>query len=236
MKVNRLLIIAFAISCSGMFANAAYAKDKLKDTCRAKNYKLSVIPKKMTVREKKLRFRCLVQPTINQVYSELTARYKAVSKAVKQHKDNQEMKLLRIKYKVKNNHELLKAIKPHLKSIAMAQAAMESAWGTSRFFTNANNIFGLWSFNKKEPRLAAGKKRGNKTIWIKKYRSIKESIEDYYLVLARGRSFGEFRNLKMKSSDPYKLVAKLDRYSEKGAVYSKKLASMIRFNKLHQLD
>jgi len=146
------------------------------------------------------------------------------------------MKRLRAKYKVKNNKKLLKAIKPHPKSIAMAQAAMESAWGTSRFFTKANNIFGVWSFNKNEPRVAASKKRGNKTVWVKKSRSIKESIEDYYLLLARGRAFGEFRNLKMKSSDPYKLVTKLNRYSEKGAMYGKELSSMIRFNKFHKLD
>jgi len=219
-----------------MFANASYAKDKLEDTCRAKNYNSSVVPKKMTVQEKKLRFRCLVQPAVNQVFSELTARYKTVSKAVKQHSDSENMKRLRTKYKVKSNKELLKAVKPHLKSIAMAQAAMESAWGTSRFFTKANNIFGVWSFNKNEPRVAAGEKRGNKTVWVKKYHSIKESIEDYYLLLSRGRAFGEFRDLKMKSSDPYKLVTKLNSYSERGAMYGKELSSMIRFNKFRELD
>ena len=236
MIVNKLLVIAFTISCSGMFANASYARDKFEDTCRAKNYKSSVVPKKMTAQEKKLRFHCLVKPAVNQVFSELTSQYEAVSKVVKQHKDNKNMKRLRAKYKVKSNNELLKAIKPHLKSIAMAQAAMESAWGTSRLFTKANNLFGVWSFNKNEPRVAAGRKSGNKTVWVKKYRTIKESVEDYYLLLARGRAFKNFRNLKMKSSDPYKLVKELNKYSAKGTVYVKELSSMIRFNKLHELD
>ena len=91
------------------------------------------------------------------------------------------------------------ALKPHPKSIALAQAAMESSWATSRFFTEANNVFGVWSFNESEPRIAAGKKRGNKTIWVKKYHSIKASMQDYYRTLARGVAFSEFRKLKMET-------------------------------------
>ena len=113
---------------------------------------------------------------------------------------------------------------------------MESAWGTSRFFVQANNIFGVWSFNKDEPRIAASEKRGNKTVYVKKYASLDDSIRDYYRVLARGAAFAEFRKLKMKSSDPHALVKKLDRYSERGAEYGNELSSMIRYNKFDSYD
>ncbi|MDX8386282.1 MAG: glucosaminidase domain-containing protein [Gallionella sp.] len=234
--MNKLLLTLFTITFSGMLANAAYAAEDLTKACQGKNYQSSVVPKKMTVQEKKLRFRCLVQPAVIAVFSELTDQYNSVSKAVKQDNESANIKRLKKKYKAKTDEDLLKAMKPHPKSIALAQAAMESAWGTSRFFVQANNIFGVWSFNKNEPRIAAGEKRGKKTIWVKKYSSVKEAIKDYYLVLARGRAFGEFRNLKIKSADPYKLVAKLDKYSERGAEYGKELASMIRYNKFYKVD
>ena len=136
-------------------------------------------------------------------------------------------------YKAKDFQDLLQRVKPHPKSIAIAQAAMESGWGTSRFTKVANNLFGVWSFNKNEPRVPASIKRGDKTIYVKKYKSVYESIKDYYKVLATGRGYSEFRALKMLSSDPFKLVKKLDNYSEKRSEYTKELSQVIRYNKLY---
>ena len=236
MNTTKLILTLFTVTFSSMLANTVYAAEDLTKTCQGKNYQSSVVPEKMTVQEKKLRFRCLVQPAVIAVFLELTNQYNSISDAVKQDRESANIKRLKKKYKATTNNDLLKAMKPHPKSIALAQAAMESAWGTSRFFVQANNIFGVWSFNKNEPRIAAGEKRGKKTIWVKKYSSVKDAINDYYLVLARGRAFGEFRNLKIKSSDPYKLVEKLDSYSERGAEYGKELASMIRYNKFYKVD
>ena len=118
----------------------------------------------------------------------------------------------------------------------MAQAAMESSWATSRFFLEAKNVFGVWSFDEDEARIAAKQQRAGKTVWVKKYSSIDASIRDYYRTLARGDAFKEFRALKMKTSDPFLLVAKLDHYSEKGADYAKELSSIIRVNKFDAYD
>ncbi len=236
LKINKLLVPAFVVIYSAMGMNTLYASGNIEAACQGKSYKAGNVPKKMTVQEKKLRFRCLLQPAVEDVFSELTAQYNDVLKVINAGSDSEKIKQLKIKYKVESNKDLLKAIKPHPKSIAVAQAAMESAWGTSRFFREANNIFGVWSFNKNEPRIAAGKKRGNKTIWVKKYPSIKASIADYYLVLARGRAFSKFRDLKMTTTDPYKLVMKLNHYSERKAEYGKELSSMIRYNKFYMLD
>ena len=190
----------------------------------------------MTVHEKKKRFSSLLLPAVNEVYAELTKQHNDVSKKILDGVDGELIEALKKEYKAKDNQGLLKAIKPHPRSIALAQAAMESAWGTSRFFREANNVFGVWSFDKDEPRIAASESRGDKTIWVKKYPSIKASVKDYYRVLARGSAFDEFRALKMKTDDPYQLVKKLDRYSEKGDEYGKELASMIRFNKFDVND
>lgn len=195
----------------------------------------AVLPK-MTVQEKKARFKKLIIPAIDTVYAKLMIRYQEVSESIKSGENSDKIERLKVEYKATSNEELLMALKPHPKSIAIAQAAMESSWATSRFFNEANNIFGVWSFDKDEPRIAALQKRGDKTIWVKKYSSVETSVADYYRTLARGRAFKEFRELKLQTNDPFALVKKLDRYSEKGAEYGHELTSIIKFNKFNAYD
>jgi len=199
-------------------------------------YSPSIVPDGMTVPEKKKRFKALLVPVINRVYRELDRQYREVEEAIKSGKEGTRIARLKIEYRAETTKELLAALRPHPQSIALAQAAMESGWGTSRFFVKANNVFGVWSFDQDEPRIAAGGQRGNKTIWVKKYASIYASVKDYYRVLARGEAFEDFRTLRMKTENPYQLVKELDQYSEKGDEYGKELASMIRFNKFVEYD
>lgn len=179
----------------------------------------------------------IIKP-LREVYDEEFAEYNRVSDLINSHENEEEIAALKVKYKAKNNEALLMALKPHPKSIALAQAAMESAWGESRFFKEANNIFGVWSFNKKEPRIAAGSQRGDKTIWLKKYDTLKDAIKDYYFLLSRSGAFRDFRvlNYKKEHQNPYLLVKKLHRYSEKKELYGKELSSMISYNKFVKYD
>ena len=206
------------------------------DDCKGKNYQPSIVPEHMGVREKKQRFRCLVEADLDAVFFELSIQYTIVLNAVNQNSDNDRLKRWRLKYGVDSNRSLLIAIKPHPRSITIAQAAIESAWGTSRIFTEANNIFGIRPFSKDEPRIAANRKRGDKTVWLRKYASIRESISDYYLVLGRASAYREFRNMKMETTDPHRLVSGLSGYSERNTGYVKELSSIIRYNNFHELD
>ncbi len=190
----------------------------------------------MTVKEKKTRFSSLIVPAVNNVYSNLMKRYEEIKKTTDAGQSNDVIEKLKAEYKVTTNSELLMALKPHPKSIAIAQAAMESSWATSRFFREANNVFGVWSFDEDEPRIAALKKRGDKTIWVKKYNTVEEAVYDYYRTLARSAAFTKFRQTKMTTNDPFILVTKLDRYSEKGSVYVEELTSIIKFNKFDDYD
>ena len=219
LKISIVLISVLSISAVVYFFSAEDA----------------VLPK-MTVQEKKARFKKLIIPAIDTVYAKLMIRYQEVSESIKSGKNSDKIERLKVEYKATSNEELLMALKPHPKSIAIAQAAMESSWATSRFFNEANNIFGVWSFDKDEPRIAALQKRGDKTIWVKKYSSVETSVADYYRTLARGRAFKEFRELKLQTDDPFALVKKLDRYSEKGAEYGHELTSIIKFNKFNAYD
>lgn len=190
----------------------------------------------MTVQEKKARFKSLIVPAVNHVYAKLDKQYKEIKTILESQQSNEKIEALKVEYKASTNEELLMALKPHPRSIAIAQAAMESSWATSRFFNEANNIFGVWSFDEDEPRIAAGEKRGKKTIWLKKYDSIEDAVYDYYRTLARSHAFDEFRKTKMTTNDPFVLVTKLDRYSEKGSLYGEELTSIIKFNKFDVYD
>lgn len=194
--------------------------------------------KPISVKEKKRRFLATMIKPLDRVYKKLVAQQVRVQELIANNPKDTRLNALKAKYKVKTNEALLIAIKPHPKSVALAQAAMESAWGTSRFFKKANNIFGVWSVSKKDKRIAASEKRGKQTIWLKKYDSIEESIEDYYLTLSRSKAFVGFKkvNSRVLNPNPYALVKKLDRYSERGALYGKELAAMIRYNKFIRFD
>jgi len=208
----------------------------LEANTQQKAYTASVVPKHMSVQEKKQRFFALLVPAVDKVYKELEKQYEETKELLKKDPKNPKIEALMKSYHAKDSQDLLMRLKPHPRSIALAQSAMESAWGTSRFMRVANNIFGVWSFNKHEPRVAAAKKRGNKTIYVKKYASITDSVRDYYKILATKKAFKEFRKHKMQTDDPYTLVKYLNHYSERGAAYGKELASMIRHNKLTKYD
>ena len=96
------------------------------------NNKITELPP-MTVQEKKARFISLIVPAVDHVYEDLMTQYQAVKSVIDSGESNDEIEQLKIEYKADTNKKLLMALKPHPKSIAIAQAAMESSWATSRF-------------------------------------------------------------------------------------------------------
>lgn len=193
-------------------------------------------PQNMTVEEKKQRFLQLIVPVVKGVYAELHQQYEEAKAELGAGKRSQKIEQLKAMFENDSEEDLLARLKPHPVSIVLAQAAMESNWATSRFFVEAKNLFGVWSFNQHEPRIAANKKRGNKTIWLKKYRSLDNAVRDHYKIMARGAAYARFRELRLLSANPLKLVEALDRYSETGKKYGKKLAAIIRYNQFEQFD
>jgi len=227
--------IVISIAFSLLFVSGLSAAQGIKLDTQS-DYNISVVPPKMSVAKKKQRFYNLVVLAIEKVYDDLDAEYRVIKKVVDAGKIDAKTKRYMQSYSAKNPQDLLMRMKPHAKSVAIAQAAMESAWATSRFTRIAKNLFGVWSLRKDEPRVAAGVKRGKKTIYVRKYSSVEASIRDYYRVLAINKVFEKFRVEKMRSNDPYKLVKKLDKYSEKGAAYGEELASMIKYNRFYEYD
>lgn len=139
-------------------------------------------------------------------------------------------------YKTDVSSVLLNRMMVHPNSIILAQAIIESGWGSSRVFQEANNMFGIWSYSAKEPRIAAKYKRAQETIYLRKYHDFSESIQDYFKTVARTNAYREFRMARLETDDPFSLIKHLWRYSERGEEYVIQLSSMIRFNKLTQYD
>ncbi len=185
---------------------------------------------------KKQHFLDIIVPISQSIYKELYSQYQNIKKNIEQNSSKQYINNLKKEYNVKTDHELLSAVKPHPISITLAQCAMESAWLTSRFAKEANNLFGIWSFNDKEPRIAASGSRDGKIIYLKKYKNYHDSIRDYYKNINRSWAFKEFREKKLQTNNPFKLLPYLHRYSEQKDEYPKTLKKVIIKNNFTAYD
>jgi Bax protein len=139
-------------------------------------------------------------------------------------------------YKTKDVDDIIKRLHPHPVSIVLAQAAIESGWGTSRFCHEANNMYGIWSFSSDENRIKAGESRSGKNIYLRKYDSIFESVYDYLETLAKVSAYKQFRDARLYSDNPFRLIWYLNNYSERRYEYVHTLRNVIEYNNLHQYD
>ena len=143
---------------------------------------------------------------------------------------------LEVRYKTQDPEVLVKRLQTLPVSVVLAQAAIESGWGTSRFFRVANNPFGMWSFSNDHSRISALYTRDGKEIFLRKFDTLEAAIEAYYYMLATRRPYQKLRNLQLKTDDPFLLIKGLNKYSERGQAYVNELALMIRANDLVKYD
>ena len=191
-------------------------------------------------KERKKAFISMILPSILRAKQELKKdRDRVFSLMQKENLSEKESLWLKKKkyfFKSTSLDDLYEKMESHPTSIIIAQAIIESGWGTSRFYEEANNVFGIWSFNESEDRIAAGEKRGKKTIYLRKYKSVEQSISDYLLMISTKDAYIEFRELRLESKDPYALVEQLGKYSELGQEYIENLKNTMRKNKLLAYD
>jgi Bax protein len=138
-------------------------------------------------------------------------------------------------YKVSDLPSLLRRVKPHPPSLVLAQAAIESGWGRSRFFKEAANAFGIWAGSSTGATIKARGSRDGKSVHLRSYANLLEGVADYYRVLATG-PYRDFRMAREHGEDPLSLARHLDRYSEKGKAYTRSLVNVIEHNNLLRFD
>lgn len=120
-------------------------------------------------------------------------------------------------------------------SLAMAQAANESAWGTSNFAINGNNFFGIWCF-KKGCGIVPSKRENDLIHEVKSFNSPEESVSYYIDNLNKNSKYELLRDIRLKSNNSKNIAKGLISYSEKGFVYINEIISIINFNNLENYD
>lgn len=141
-----------------------------------------------------------------------------------------------LRYRAKSYENLLMRMKPHPTSLVLAQAAVESGWGSSRFALEGNNLFGIWTSPTDPDVLKSRHNKIEQTIYVKKYMSIAESIDHYFLTIGRNNAYRQFRNKRYEEANVFQLLETLDRYSERGDDYTRQLKMMIEWNDLQKYD
>ena len=125
-------------------------------------------------------------------------------------------------------------------SLAIAQAAKETGWGTSRFAQEGNALFGQWTWSGEglKPK-GADKNQGHK---VMKFNVLQASVRAYQRNINTHSSYIKFREERAKlrdqglKLDSLKLVLHLDQYAETGNKYVEVLKKIIIQNKLKDFD
>jgi Bax protein len=125
-------------------------------------------------------------------------------------------------------------------SMILAQAIIESGWGSSRFAKEGNALFGEWTWQKGIGIKPQEKLDANYA--VKNFSNISASLNSYILNLNRHEAYNElrnYRNKKYRNGDPitgYEAANFLSGYAEIGYQYVTKVKDMIKFNKLERFE
>ena len=125
-------------------------------------------------------------------------------------------------------------------SLAIAQAAKETGWGTSRFAQEGNALFGQWTWSGDglKPK-DAGKDEGHT---VMKFNVLQASVRAYQRNLNTHSTYKDFRKARAefrdlgKPLDSLKLSKYLNKYAETGNQYVEVLQKIIQQNKLQDFD
>ena len=125
-------------------------------------------------------------------------------------------------------------------SIAIAQAANESGWGTSRFALEGNALFGQWTWSKKG--ISPKKKDPNSNHKILQFQVLKASVRAYKNNLNTHNAYKEFRETRARLRQKNEKIIGLDltpyltRYASIGEKYVEILETIITKNSLTDFD
>ena len=104
-------------------------------------------------------------------------------------------------------------ILPVNSELLLAQAALESGWGTSRFAREGKNLFGIRTYDLREPHMLPSNKP--KKWGVKVYQHECDSVQHYMNILNDGSAFTSYQEMRdtIGIDDPFKLVFTLDAYA-----------------------
>lgn len=127
-------------------------------------------------------------------------------------------------------------------SLALAQAANESGWGTSRFARQGNALFGQWVWNTEDGIEPENPQDTGKAYSVRSFPDLAGSVDAYVHNLNTHRAYYDFRSRRAQQRangerpDGLALAGTLLAYSQRGEDYVEELRGMIRFNDYDVLD
>ena len=139
------------------------------------------------------------------------------------------------KYDATSIKDLKLRLYPHPVSLVLAQAALESGWGTSNVFSRANNPFGIMSFSSDEQRKRFLNPEQQTEVYLRSYNDVNQSVEHYYFFTSKLASYEKFRKKRWERGSSISLVKLLKSYHETNE-YTTLIESIIKKNDLERYD
>ena len=125
-------------------------------------------------------------------------------------------------------------------SLAIAQAAKETGWGTSRFAIEGNALFGQWTWS--DDGIKPSGASSDSSHKVMKFKILKASVRAYQRNLNTHSSYREFRRVRAEQRDRGEklnsliLVKYLDKYAATGKKYTDIIKKIIEQNTLTDFD
>jgi len=240
-----------ASTINQLFIDTGYDLKKVKETKRVNiGNQLTELPKELkniqSVRKKKELFIKIVLPLILEENTKIKLDRKKLFRILNKNNTSiTDKKWLDIKFKqygLKNRD--VASLKIRMDeipvSLAIAQAAKETGWGSSRFAQEGNALFGQWTWTGEGIKPASVDK--NSKHKVAKFKILKASVEAYKRNLNTHPSYKKFRKERAIQRDnngklnSLELVKYLDKYAETGIEYTKVLIKIIEQNSLKDFD
>ena len=233
-----------------LFKDTNYNLKEVRKTKLVKPISLDLLPNEIklieSTKEKKQLFIQIILPLIIEENNQIKLdRKKLFAILNRSNNSNSEKKWLNMKFKqygVKNKDLLTLKIRMDEipTSLAIAQAAKETGWGTSRFALEGNALFGQWTFS--NDGLKPLSSDSDKSHKVMKFQVLQASVRAYFRNLNTHSSYREFRKFRASARDDNErldslmLADFLDAYAATGVEYTKILKKIIQQNSLTDFD
>ncbi len=234
-----------------LFKETNYNLDEVRRKGLVKPIKLSLLPGEMkkieSTKKKKNLFIQIVLPLIIEENNRIKLdRKKLFAILNRSNNTNAEKKWLNLKFKqygvLKKDLSTLKIRMDEVPiSLAIAQAAKETGWGTSRFAIEGNALFGQWTWSGDGIK-PAGISTDESTHKVMKFKVLKASVRAYQRNLNTHGSYRKFRSVRAEMRDNNEeldsliLADYLDKYAATGKEYTVILKKIIEQNALKDFD
>ena len=234
---------------ASLFEDLNYDLSKIRKGKKVKPFYISLLPKDLSLiedtKERKELFIKIVLPLILQENDKIEKDRKKLFKVLAKNSNTKEEKnWLKWKfkeYKIKNFDISELKIRMDIipVSLAIAQAAIESGWGTSRFALEGNALYGQWTWSDKGLKPLDNDGGGHR---VMRFKILTASIKAYKKNLNTHSGYMEFRearaNLRSQNEKVtgLKLTQYLDKYSAQGKKYTKILETTIKKNSLSDFE